>query len=45
MDVLVKTDVAPSIQDADKHLFGMKVDSTIILVLLSVEFHMASSFG
>jgi hypothetical protein len=44
MDVLVNPDVAPSIQDTDEHVFGMKVDSTIKLLLFGVEFHMASSF-
>jgi hypothetical protein len=44
IDVLVNPDVAPGIQDADEHFFGMKVDSTIKFVLLGVKFHMASSF-
>jgi hypothetical protein len=42
-DVLMNPDLASGIKDADKHSFGMKVDSTIILVLFGVEFHMASS--
>jgi hypothetical protein len=45
IDVLVNPDVAPGIKDADKHFFGMKVDSTIIFVLFGVKSHRASSFG
>jgi hypothetical protein len=44
-DVLVKAYLAFGIEDTDIHLFGMQVDSTIILVLFGVEFHRASSFG
>ena len=29
----------------DVHLFSMKIDSTIVFVLLGVKSHMASSFG
>jgi len=36
---LVNPDVAPGIQDADEHFFGMKVDSTIKFVLLGVKSH------
>jgi hypothetical protein len=39
IDVLVNPDVAPGIQDADEHFFGMKVDSTIKLVLFGVKSH------
>jgi len=45
LDVLVKAYLALGIENTDVHFLGMKVDSTIILVLLGVKFHMASSFG
>jgi len=45
VDVMMNPDIAPGIKDADKHVFGMQVDSTIILVLLGVKSHRASSFG
>jgi hypothetical protein len=44
VDVLVNPDIASGIEDADKHIFGMQIDSTIKLVLFGVEFHMPSSF-
>jgi hypothetical protein len=44
-DVLVKAYFAFGIEDTDVHLFGMKIDSTIVFVLLGVKSHMASSFG
>lgn len=44
VDVLMNPDLAFGIKDTDKHLFGMQIDSTIKLVLLGVEIHMASSF-
>ena len=44
VDVLMNPDIATGIKDTDKHIFGMQVDSTIKLVLLGVEIHMASSF-
>ena len=44
LDVLMNPDVATGIEDADKHIFGMQVDSTIEFVLFGVEIHMASSF-
>ena len=44
-DVLVKAYLAFGIEETDVYLFGMQVDSTIILVLFGVKFHMASSFG
>ncbi len=43
-DVLMNPDVSPGVKDADKHIFCVQVDSTIKLVLLDVEIHMASSF-
>ena len=44
VDVLMNPDLAFGIKDTDKHILGMQVDSTIKLVLLGVEIHMASSF-
>jgi hypothetical protein len=44
VDVLMNPDIATGIEDADKHILGMQVDSTIKLVLFGVEIHMASSF-
>ncbi len=44
VDILVNPDIASGIEDTDKHLLGMQVDSTIKLVLFGVEIHMASSF-
>jgi hypothetical protein len=44
VDILMNPDIASGIKDTDKHISGMQVDSTIKLVLLGVEFHMASSF-
>ena len=41
----MKAYLAFGIEDTDVHLFGMQVDSAIILVLLGVKIHMASSFG
>lgn len=45
VDVLVNPDIATGIEDTDKHIFGMQVNSTIEFVLLGVTSHMASSFG
>ena len=44
LDVLMNPDIATGIEDTDKHILGMQVDSTIKLVLFGVEIHMASSF-
>ncbi len=44
VDVLMNPDIASGIDNADKHIFGMQIDSTIKLVLFGVEIHMASSF-
>jgi hypothetical protein len=44
MDILMNPDIAACIEDADKHIFSMQVDSTIKLVLFCVKIHMASSF-
>jgi hypothetical protein len=44
MDVLMNPDIATGIEDTDKHIFGMQIDSTIKFVLLGVKIHMASSF-
>ena len=44
VDVLMNPDIASGVEDTDKHILGMQVDSTIKLVLLGVEIHMASSF-
>jgi hypothetical protein len=38
-------DIATGIENTDKHILGMQVDSTIKFVLLGVKSHMASSFG
>jgi hypothetical protein len=45
VDVMMNPDIASGIQDTDKHILGMQVDSTIKFVLLGVKSHMASSFG
>jgi hypothetical protein len=45
VDVMMDPDIAPGIKDANKHVFGMQVDSTIKFVLLGVKSHRASSFG
>jgi hypothetical protein len=39
VDVLMNPDIASGIKDADKHIFGMQVDSTIKFVLFGVKFH------
>jgi hypothetical protein len=44
VDVMMNPDIASGIQDTDKHILGVQIDSTIKLVLLGVEIHMASSF-
>jgi hypothetical protein len=44
VDVLMDPDIAFGVEDTGKHIFGVQVDSTIKLVLLGVEIHMASSF-
>jgi hypothetical protein len=44
VDILVNSDIPSGIDDADKHITSMQIDSTIKLVLLGVEIHMASSF-
>ena len=44
VDVLMNPDIATGIEDTDKHIFGMQIDSTIKFVLLGVKIHMASSF-
>jgi hypothetical protein len=41
----VKAYLASGIEDTEVHFLSVKVDSAIILVLLGIEFHMASSFG
>ena len=41
----VKAYLAFGIKDTDVDLFGMKIDSTVVFVLLDVKSHMASSFG
>jgi hypothetical protein len=43
--VLVKSDFTILIEDADIHLFCVKVDPAIIFVLFGVKSHLASSFG
>jgi hypothetical protein len=43
-DVLMDHDFAFGVQDAYVHVLCMKVDSAVILVLLGVKFHRASSF-
>jgi hypothetical protein len=45
VDVLMNPDIASGIDNADKHVFGMQIDSTIKLVLLGVKSHRVSSFG
>src|SRR3990172_5782954 len=44
VDVLMDPDVTSRVDNTNKHIFGMQIDSTIKLVLLGVEIHMASSF-
>jgi hypothetical protein len=44
VDILMNPDIATGIENTDKHIFGMQIDSTIKLVLLGVKIHMASSF-
>jgi hypothetical protein len=44
-DVLVDPYLASRVEDTDKHFFGVKVDSAIVLVLFGVKSHWASSFG
>jgi hypothetical protein len=44
VDVLMDSDVASGIDNTDKHILGVQIDSTIKLVLFGVEIHMASSF-
>jgi hypothetical protein len=44
VDILMNLDIATGIEDTDKHILGMQVDSTIKLVLFGVKIHMASSF-
>jgi hypothetical protein len=44
VDVLMNPDIATGIEDTDKHIFCMQVDTTIKLVLLGVKSHKASSF-
>jgi hypothetical protein len=44
-DILVNPYFACGVEDADKHFFGMKVDSAIVFVLFGVKSHWASSFG
>jgi len=39
VDILMNPDIPSGIKDADKHILGMQVDSTIKLVLFGVEFH------
>jgi len=39
LNILMNPDLASGIEDADKHIFGMQIDSTIKLVLLGVKFH------
>jgi hypothetical protein len=39
VDVLMNPDIATGIEDTDKHIFGMQIDSTIKLVLLGVKSH------
>jgi hypothetical protein len=39
VDVLMNPDIATGIENTDKHIFGMQVDSTIKFVLLGVKSH------
>lgn len=39
VDILMNPDIPSGIKDADKHILGMQVDSTIKFVLSGVEFH------
>jgi len=36
--------VTSGVDNTDKHILGVQIDSTIKLVLFGVEIHMASSF-
>jgi len=40
----VKSDLTGAIKDTDIHFFGMKIDAAIVLVLIGVKIHLASSF-
>jgi hypothetical protein len=40
VNILMDSDISSGIKDADKHFLGMKVDSTIKLVLLGIKSHM-----
>jgi hypothetical protein len=44
VDVMMNPDIAFGIEDTDKHILGMQIDSTIKFVLFGVKIHMASSF-
>jgi hypothetical protein len=44
VDILMNPDIASGVEDTDKHILGMQVDSTIKLVLFGVKVHRASSF-
>jgi hypothetical protein len=44
VNVLMDSDVTSGVDNTDKHVLGVQIDSTIKLVLLRVEIHMASSF-
>jgi hypothetical protein len=45
IDILMKLNISLLIEDADVHFPGVKIDSAIILVLLSIEIHQLASFG
>jgi len=39
VDILMNPDIASGVEDTDKHILGMQIDSTIKLVLLGVKSH------
>jgi len=44
VNVLMDPGVTSGVDNTDKHILGVQIDSTIKLVLFGVEIHMASSF-
>ena len=44
-DILVNMDFTFLIEDTDLHFPGMKIDTAIVLVLLTVKSHNLTSFG
>jgi hypothetical protein len=44
VDVLMDPGVTSGVDNTDKHILGVQIDSTIKLMLFGVEIHMASSF-